>query len=287
MKKNVILYLLLIVTSLPLAAQQRIVTAGSSSSEIVCALGYCDNIVATDRTSIYPEHLQGLPSIGYRNSIGAEGIISQNPHLVIMEMEYVKDALVEQLLSTGIPTEVVAQDRTWESTRDRIKVIAEALDEEGAGQELIAKLEQELAEVKQLIESNDSRPKVLGVYARGAGSMQVGGSNSPFSIIELAGAQNAVPEIEGFKPLYTESLIKANPDYILFFDSGLKSLGGIDGVLDIPGVSETTAGKQRQIISMNGVKLTNWGPRLAEAARELFYLTHPEDHAQRTDRPEK
>ncbi|WKN43021.1 heme/hemin ABC transporter substrate-binding protein [Tunicatimonas pelagia] len=286
MKKNVI-YLLLIVISLPLAAQQRIVTAGSSSSEIVCALGYCDKIVATDRTSVYPEHLQGLPSIGYRNSIGAEGIISQNPDLVILEEEYVKDALVEQLLATGIPTEVVTQDRTWESTRDRIDVIAEALDEEDAGQELITELEQELAEVKQLVESSDQRPKVLGVYARGAGSMQVGGSDSPFSIIELAGAQNAVPKIEGFKPLNTESLIKANPDYILFFDSGLQSLGGIDGVLEIPGVAQTTAGKQRQIISINGVKLTNWGPRVAEAARELFYLTHPEEHAQRTDRPEK
>ncbi|MEM9930659.1 MAG: ABC transporter substrate-binding protein, partial [Bacteroidota bacterium] len=252
-----------------------------------CALGYCDKIVATDRTSVYPEHLQGLPSIGYRNSIGAEGIISQNPDLVILEEEYVKDALVEQLLSTGIPTEIVAQDRSWESTRIRIDVISEALDEEPAGRELIAKLEQELAEVKKLVENSDNRPKVLGVYARGAGSMQVGGSNSAFSIIELAGAQNAVPEIEGFKPLNTESLIKANPDYILFFNSGLKSLGGIDGVLEIPGVAQTTAGKQRQIISMNGVKLTNWGPRVAEAARELFYLTHPEEHAQRTDRQEK
>ena len=282
-----LLYISLLFISTSLLAQSRIITAGSSSSEIVCALGHCDDIVVTDRTSQYPEQLQNLPSIGYRNSISAEGIISQMPELVILEEEYVKDALIDQLQSTGIKTVVVAQDRSWESTQERINTIAAVLDKEEAGQELIAQMESELAEVKQLVASNDSQPKVLGVYARGAGAMQVGGPNSAFALIELAGAKNAVPDIDGFKPLNAESLIQANPDYILFFDSGLESVGGVDGALQIPGVAQTTAGKQRQIIAMDGVKLTNWGPRLPEAARELFYLTHPEAHAQGTYRPKK
>lgn len=264
-------------------AQDRIVTAGSSSSEIVCALGHCDKIVSTDRTSVYPPELQALPSIGYRNSIGAEGIIAQRPDLVIMEEEYVKEALIEQLESTGIRTVVVAQERSWESTQERIRTIAEALDDKQAGEQLITRIENELAEVERLVASSDDRPKVLPVYARGAGNLQVGGSNSAFSLLELAGVQNAVPEINGFKPLNTESLIKANPDYILFFTSGLESIGGVDGALEITGVAQTTAGKKRQIIAMDGVKLTSWGPRVAEAARELFFLTHPESHAQESD----
>ena len=282
-----LLYIPLLVISTSLLAQSRIITAGSSSSEIVCALGHCDDIVATDRTSQYPVQLQNLPSIGYRNSISAEGIISQMPELVILEEEYVKDALIDQLQSTGIKTVVVAQDRSWDSTQERINTIAAALDKEEAGQELIAQMESELAEVKKVVEDSESRPTVLGVYARGAGALQVGGPNSAFALIELAGAQNAVPEINGFKPLNTESLIQANPDYILFFDSGLESVGGVDGVLQIPGVAQTTTGQQRQIIAMDGVKLTNWGPRLPEAARELFSLTHPEAHARHTESPEK
>ena len=286
MKKSIV-YILFTFSGLTLSAQPRIITAGSSASEIVCVLGHCNDIVATDRTSQYPKWLQNLPSIGYRNSISAEGIISQMPELVILEEEYVKEALIDQLQSTGIKTVVVAQDRSWESTRERINTIAAALGKEEAGQKLITQLEDELAAVKKLVESSESRPKVLGVYARGAGAMQVGGPNSAFALIELAGAQNAVPNIDGFKPLNAESLIQANPDFILFFDSGLESVGGVDGVLQIPGVAQTTAGKQRQIISMDGVKLTNWGPRLPEAARELFYLIHPEAHAQGTHHPEK
>ena len=286
MKKSLI-YTLLTLIGLDLTAQSRIITAGSSSSEIVCALGHCDAIVVTDRTSTYPEKLQHLPSIGYRNSIGAEGIISQSPNLVILEEEYVKDALIEQLESTGIKTVVVAQDGTWESTQERIKAIATALDEEAAGQQLIATMSDELDEVAKLVASTDARPTVLCVYARGPGNMQVAGKNTSFTLLEVAGTKNAVPEIDGFKPLNTEALIQANPDYMLFFTSGLQSVGGVDGVLDITGVAQTTAGKQRQIIAMDGVKLTNWGPRLPEAARELFYLTHPEAHAHRADAQEK
>ncbi|MFP4093142.1 MAG: hemin ABC transporter substrate-binding protein [Cyclobacteriaceae bacterium] len=277
MKK--IIPILFVLTVQVAIAQDRIVTAGSSSSEIVCALGYCDKIVSTDRTSVYPAELQKLPSIGYRNSIGAEGIIAQRPDLVILEEEYVKEALIEQLESTGIRTLVVTQEYTWESTQERIRAIAETIGEAKAGEALIEKITAELSELEKLVASTDARPTVLPVYARGAGNLQVGGSNSAFSLLELAGTKNAVPEIEGFKPLNSESLIKANPDYILFFTSGLESIGGVDGALEISGVAQTTAGKKKQIIAMDGVKLTNWGPRVAEAARELFFLTHPEAHA--------
>lgn len=256
-------------------AQQRIISAGSSSSEIVCALGFYDKIVATDRTSLYPEQLQQLPSIGYRTGISAEGIIAQNPDLIILEKEYVKQDLVTQLQATGIKTLLVTQDGTLASTKERITQIAKALGKEKEGKALIAKIEKDLDALEKKKLSQKEEPTVLCVYARGQGSMQVAGNDAGFSIITLAGAKNAVPEISGFKPLNAESLIQANPDYILFFNSGLKSIGGIEEVLKTPGVLQTTAGKQRQIISMDGLLLTNWGPRIAEAAYQLFELTHP------------
>jgi iron complex transport system substrate-binding protein len=257
-------------------AQQRIITAGSSSSEIVCALGYCEKIVATDRTSLYPKKLQALPSIGYRNSINAEGIISQTPDLVIFEKGYVKDDVVSQLTSTGIKVTVVDLEQNFESTKARIRTIAELLAKKQEGEALIKKIEADLTQVKKKVEANAARPKVLCVYARGAGAMQVAGANTSFALLSLAGAVNAVPDIEEYKPLNAESLIQANPDYILFFTSGLESIGGIEGALKITSVDQTTAGKKKQIIHMDGILLTNWGPRVAQAAEELFYLTHPE-----------
>ncbi|MBT30929.1 MAG: hemin ABC transporter substrate-binding protein [Thalassobius sp.] len=257
-------------------AQDRIITAGSSSSEIVCELGFCDKIIATDRTSLYPSKLTSLPSIGYRSSISAEGIISQKPDLVIFEKDYVKDELIAQIKSTGIKTLVVENEGNFESTKARIKAIAAALDQSKEGELLISKIESDLAVLKQKVDANQARPTVLCVYARGIGAMQIaGGIDTDFDILELAGAKNALPDVSGYKPLNAEALIKTNPDYILFFESGLASVGGVDKVLEVTGVAQTTAGKKRQIIAIDGIKLTNWGPRIAEAAQELFQLTHP------------
>ncbi len=257
-------------------AQQRIVTAGSAASEIVCDLGFCDRIVATDRTSQYPESLTNRPSIGYRNNINAEGILAQNPDLVILEQGYVKAEVVQRLQASGRATLLLQQKRTFANTQDNIRQIARALDRSQAGEALIRRMQEEQKALRDLVQTSERRPKVLCVYARGQGNLQVGGSNSAFSgILELAGCRNAVPDIQGFKPLNAEALILADPDYILFFDSGLQSIGGVEGALDITGVRQTTAGRKEHIIAMNGLLLTNWGPRIFRGAGELFRLTHP------------
>ncbi|HAP62148.1 MAG TPA: ABC transporter substrate-binding protein [Cytophagales bacterium] len=263
----------LLVFQLP--AQTRIVTAGSSSSEIVCELGLCENIVATDRTSLFPAKLQTVPSIGYRTGIGAEGIISQNPDLIILESGYVKEEVIAQLSATSIHVLVVDEERTFDGTKTRIRQIATALAKEEEGEALIRRLSAELETLAAEIAETTDRPTVLCVMARGQGNVQVAGGRSAFTLVDIAGATNALPDMEGYRPINAESLIQANPDYILFFESGLQSIGGVDGALALPGVAQTTAGKERQILAIDGVKLTNWGPRLPEAARELFEKTHP------------
>ena len=276
MKRIYLILPVLMAMVLQTYSQARIVTAGSSSTEIVCALGLCDKIVATDRTSLYPEKMQSLPSIGYRSGIGAEGIISMKPNLVIFENEYVKDEVVTQLKSTGIRTLLVEHEQNFESTTARIRRIAAELGKKAEGEALINKIRAEMDEVKAKVDATTSRPRVLCVFNRGTGTMMVAGKNTSFGLVPMAGVVNVMDDVDGYKPLNIEALIKANPDYILFFSSGLESIGGVDGALKITGVNQTTAGKKRQIIAVDGLMLTNWGPRLAEAALELFHLTHPE-----------
>lgn len=281
MRRLSFLSVFFLLLSLQTFAQKRIVTAGSLISEVVYALGHGDKIVATDRASKYPAALQKLPSIGYRSSISAEGILAQEPDLILLEAGYVKEEVITLLKATGIKTLTIKQEYSIESAENAILTIAEALGEATQGKTMVAEMKTALQDLEKTVARTEARPKVLCVYARGAGNMNVVGPDSFFSILELAGCQNAVPEISGYKPLNTEALIEANPDYILFFESGLQSVGGKAGVLQISGVSETTAGKKGQIIALEGALIANWGPRLPEAARQLFELTHPNTEAKR------
>jgi len=114
------------------------------------------------------------------------------------------------------------------------------------------------------------KPKVLFIYARGAGNLMVAGSGTPLhSMIELAGAENAASALTDFKPLTPEALLTTNPDVILMFDKGLQSLGGVDGLLKIEGIATTNAGKNKKVVTMDGQYLSGFGPRVGDAVVEL------------------
>src|SRR5690606_33860565 len=125
------------------------------------------------------------------------------------------------------------------------------------------------------IKSEGSNPKVLFIYARGTGTMMVAGKDTQVGkMIELAGGVNAVNDFADFKPLTAEALVAANPDVILLFDSGLSSLGGIDGLWEVQGNKQTNAGKNRKVIEMDGQFLTGFSQRLGKALEELGKKIH-------------
>src|SRR5688572_29911158 len=112
---RIVLFILIIDISFSSTAQQlRIITAGSALTETVCALGDCDKIIASDRTSLYPAEIQKLPSIGYRSGINAEGILELKPTLIIAEKDYVDDAVLQQLVSSGVKLVVVDRKYTFD-----------------------------------------------------------------------------------------------------------------------------------------------------------------------------
>jgi iron complex transport system substrate-binding protein len=73
----------------------------------------------------------------------------------------------------------------------------------------------------------------------------------------------------GFRPMSAEGLLAAQPDILLFFTSGLASLGGPDGVMQLPGVAQTPAGQNMAIIGMDGLYLLGFTPRAPQAVAEL------------------
>lgn len=257
-------------------AQPRIITAGSALTETICALGDSDKIVATDRTSLYPADMQKLPSIGYRSSISAEGIISQKPTILIAEKDYVESAVLTQVQTTGIKVIIIDRQYSLDGTKSMIRQLADAINRKQEGEKLIKKIETDLAEANAIIKKSKSTPRVLCVYNRDKSSFSVAGANTFSGILPYAGAQPAITGVEGYKPLNTEALMAANPDYLLMFEAGVQALGGIDGVLSIPGIAQTTAGKKKQVVTMEGIKVSNFGPRMGEAAKELAIKFHPD-----------
>ncbi len=249
--------------------EHRVISLNSAITEILAALGQEDKIVGVDVTSTYPANIkEKAQDLGHVRSISLENVITLQPTLVLASDKDLNPELIAKLKEANIEVKTIHQEQSIEGTKQFIKDIATAVGNTDYTS-LIEQIDSDFDTVTQF----EVKPKVLFIYARGAGTLMVAGKNTPMEkIITIAGGENAVNDFEDFKPLTPEALIQSNPDYILLFDKGLESLGGIDGVLQIQGISQINAGKNRQIITMDGALLSGFGPRVGQAAKELNQL---------------
>lgn len=265
-------------TNAPISADdktERIVSVGGSATEIVYELGAGEKLVGTDTSSIYPEAATKLPQVGYQRTLSAEGVLSLKPTLVIILPEAGPPAAIQQIESAGVKLLRVGNESSPEGAKAKIRQIAEALNRKEKGEEIVKKLENDLAEAEKQAATKTPKPKVLFIYSRGSGATQVGGRGTPAdAMIKMAGGANAMTEFSDYKPLTPEALVTAQPDVILLPARGLASLGGIEAVLNLPGVSETPAGKNKKIVSIDDMLLLGFTPRLGTGVKELCEKIH-------------
>jgi iron complex transport system substrate-binding protein len=264
----------------PDADPSRIVTLGGSVTEIVYALGAGDQVVGVDASSVYPEAATEKPNVGYFRKVPAEGVLSLNPSLVLALEGTGPPTVFEQFRSAGVRTVQVPDPPSVTGAKRKIRKIGDLLGRSARGDSLIAAMERDLDEARALRAEAASKPRVLFVYARGSGTMNVAGrGTSAAAMIELAGGENAITGFEGFKPMSAEAVVEAEPDVILALTRGLESIGGTEGLLEQPGIPLTPAGKQKRIVAMDDLLLLGFGPRLGTAVQRLTKKLHPETAA--------
>jgi len=252
------------------ADKVKIITAGGTISEVVNALGFGDDIIATDITSTYPATMQELPSIGYRNQIKAEGILALGPDLVLAEEGYMSEVVVNQLQAAGLKVQFFAKPKNIAGTYTIVSEIADFLEVSEKGKAINASIEADMKALGKYLQAQSTKPNMAFVMARGQEMIFVAGEETfAESMINMAGIEHLGKGFKDFIPLTPEALVSMNPDYLLFFDSGIQSIGGMDGVKNIRGIENTTAFKENQILSLDGQYLSGFGPRVGKAALEL------------------
>lgn len=245
----------------------RIVSANGTLSEILVGLGLEKQIVGVDVTSTFPASLEKLPKIGHNRTIAAEGILALNPDVIIYtNQSMLSPAVVKQLNSSGKKLVEFKHEYSKEGAIKLIREVGTYFNAQAQAEKMVKALQTDLAKIP----APANPKKLLFIYARGTGTLMVSGTGTSLDkMFALAGHRNAVSGFTDFKPLTAESLIAANPDVLVLFSSGLESLEGMDGLLKVPGVANTNAGKNRKIVTMDGQFLTGFGPRVGKAAIEL------------------
>ena len=252
---------------------ERIVSLDGITTEILFALGVGEKVVGRDDSSYYPPEAQRLPSVGYQFRLSAEGILSLKPTLVIGREDVRPKEVVEQLERAGVAVVLVPTEPSVEGAKAKIRTVAQAVGRVEQGEALVRALERDLLLLRAFQAQHAAKGKLraLFLYLRGPGTTFVCGEGStPVGVMELAGLENAAKGIRECQPMTAESVVAARPEVIVVFKKGLESVGGLEGLLKLPGVAQAPAGQKRKVVAMDDLYLGSFGPRAGRAALDLF-----------------
>jgi iron complex transport system substrate-binding protein len=244
-----------------------------SIAEIVFSLGLGDRVIGRDTSTTFPD-ATGLPLVTVNgHDLSAEAILELDPSIVLADASIGPSEVFDQLRASGVTVVMLDELQTIADVPDHIRSIAAALGVPEAGERLVARTQQQIDDAIAAVRVPADPPSVAFLYLRGPAGIYLitGAGAGPDAMIEAIGARDAGAAlgVTGFKPITSEALINAAPDVILVLTDSLASVGGIDGLLAIPGVAQTPAGEQRRIVDMDDGVLLNFGTRTGAAITAL------------------
>ncbi len=239
---------------------QRIVALLPSLTEMVCALGQCERLVAVDRYSNFPDSVRALPTVGGGLDPQIETIVALRPDLVLMAssspaaarlqslglsvaaLEPKNYADVQRVLQTlGLLLAVPHAPRLWRDIESGVDAAARSIP-------------QSLRNQRVYFEVNG------GPYAAGEASF-IG------ETLTRLGLRNIVPATLGpFPKINPEFVVRADPDLVMVGD------GSEAAMAQRPGWAAMRAIQARRICIFSPDQsdtLVRPGPRMADAARVL------------------
>lgn len=256
----------------------RIAVIGGSLTEIVYALGEEKKLVARDSTSMFPEAAMALPDVGYMRALSAEGVLSVAPSGILALQGSGPKEAVDVLKKANVPYVEIPDTFTHQGILDKVRLVGKAISAEDKAKTLEAKVNADLAAAEKLTANMAERKRVMFVLSMKGGKILASGSNSAADgIIKLAGGVNAVEGFEGYKQLSDEAAVTAAPDFILMMDRGGDHGTATAELLANPALAATPAGKNKKLIKMDGGYLLGFGPRTANAAKELAVQLYGSD----------
>ncbi len=246
---------------------ERVVVLANGVAEILVALN-AKSIVVGREISSSADSLSEIPIVTSGHQVISEKVIALEPDLVIIDASTGPKAAIDQIRSAKI--KVVQTPESWslEDIPSKVLAVGTAIGAPGAAQLLINELMNQ-SSVNQV----SGKPRIAFLYLRGTSTVYlIGGPGSGAdSLIKAIGGIDVGSENlpRAFNTLTAESLANLNPDVLLVMTKGLESVGGIDGLIKLPGIAQTEAGKRKAIIDVDDSLMLSFGPRSYSLLNEL------------------
>ena len=236
----------------------RVVVLANGVAEIINALNAKSILVGRDISSTEKD-LKDIPIVTSGHQVLPEKVIELKPDLVIIDASTGPRAALDQIRTAGIKIVETPESWTLSDISKKVAAVASAIGAPVQGDLLNQAFNDELK-----TSTVATKSRIAFLYLRGTSSVYlIGGPGSGSdSLIEAIGATDVGAQSlpNPYNTMTAESLATLNPDVIIVMTKGLQSVGGISGLLKLPGVAQTQAGKNQAVIDVDDSLLLSYGP---------------------------
>ncbi|HVL87055.1 MAG TPA: cobalamin-binding protein [Candidatus Thermoplasmatota archaeon] len=258
----------------------RIVSVCPSNTEIACALGLSDELVALDDDSDFPKEVQHLPRVGKDLQIDAAKVESHAPDLVLASLSVPgMERVVESLRARRLPV-LVLDARGWQAILDEIRLVGERTGRTREAREIVESMQSRLSVVAARTRGRPVVPFYFEWWPPGPRMGPIVPTRDTWvnDLAAAAGGRHVFADAPGASmPVDPKDVFARRFDHVFVCWCGtLQRKQSVDRVAGRAGWTELPAVKAGRIHLLDEGVYGRPGPRVVEGAEEMGRILHPD-----------
>lgn len=249
---------------------KRIVSLMPSNTEILYELGLGKDIVGVSTVDDYPKDVKKGKEQFNTMNLNKEALLKVKPDLILAHesQKGTSKKVLDSLEKNGVKVVYVKDAQSLDQTYETFKQIGKVTGREHEANELIDETKHN---VEKVIKSVPRHHRSQSVFMEVSSKPEIytAGKHTFFDdMLSQLDAKNSFSNIEGWKPVDKEGIIKKNPD-ILISTEGLSKSDYYKVIKKRDGFRQIKAVKNGRIETVNGDEISRPGPRIDEGLKQL------------------
>lgn len=249
---------------------KRIVSLMPSNTEILYELGLGKDIVGVSTVDDYPKDVKKEKKQFDTMNLNKEALLKVKPDLILAHesQKGTSKKVLDSLEKNGVKVVYVKDAQSLDQTYETFKQIGKVTGREHEANELVDETKHN---VEKVIKSVPRHHRSQSVFMEVSSKPEIytAGKHTFFDdMLAQLDAKNSFSNIEGWKPVDKESIIKKNPD-ILISTEGLSKSDYYKVIKKRDGFRQIKAVKNGRIETVDGDEISRPGPRIDEGLKQL------------------
>lgn len=254
---------------------EKMVVLLASDVEILYELGVQDTIVGVGEYCNYPKEAIEKEVISTGENLNIEQIIAMDPDVVIIgEMAQTTDQF-KQFEKAGIPI-VVTNSQDIASTYKAINLMGEISGKQKEARELVSNMKASFQEMEEKSTGNYEKSIYFEVSPLEYGLWTTGKDTFMQELADMLEVKNVFDDLSGWAEVSEEQVLERNPDYIVTSTMSYEGVSPVEEILNRGNWQNVAAIVNKQVYNGNSDMMTRPGPRLVDAAKELYEFIYGE-----------